>query len=278
MNLSKRAYFVINIPNSLKFQGPSCTVQNMRGGFSNKMYCSRVQFQATLSNPFDFDFEAKSADVLYFQLEEFLMPTSVQNIGIVQVISYDYDLNNETRAIDMFEATDFVSQSGNVYKLAEVLPESTETSKTSQTYFFEFQFSHIVPVGGFFRILLDDYKNNQVKITDPKSFNQNCFLIRGQLELGLDCQAGVNNDELEIIDIKCTAAVFGEKGTPKDFKMKIKITGLTNPRIRNELSVFRIFSLDSQLRIIDQNMESDQFTVKMDRVKLIKNVNIDMVN
>lgn len=160
------------------------------------------------------------------------------------MISYDYDKNNETRAIDMFEATDFFSESGPVLKLAEVLAESTETSKTKQTYFFEFQLSHIVPVGGFFRIQMDDYKNNQVKITDPAQFNQNCFLIRGNLEFGLDCRAGATIDELEFIDIKCTAAIFGDKGTPIDYKMKIKITGLTNPRIKNELSVFRIFSLD----------------------------------
>lgn len=53
-------------------------------------------------------------------VEEFMNPTSVQDIGILQVISYDYDDNNQIRAIDMYETQNIKSISGEVIKLSEV--------------------------------------------------------------------------------------------------------------------------------------------------------------
>lgn len=119
MNLSNDAYFVVNIPTSLTFQGPSCTVTN-KVGFSRLMSCSRVAHQATLYNPFDSGYDTTSASELQMTLHEFLLPTSVQDLGVIEVISYDFDANNETRAVDMFESKDLWSISGPIIKLDEV--------------------------------------------------------------------------------------------------------------------------------------------------------------
>lgn len=109
-----------------------------------------------------------------------------------------------------------------------------------------------MPVGGYFRIQFSNYKNNVVKVTDQSSFKSNCFLVTDKDEdVGIECSPGFNIDEIGFIDIKCTATLFGDKGTPKEYPLKFKVTGLTNPRIKNELSFFRIFSMDSQHRIID---------------------------
>lgn len=64
MNLSKNAFMVLVLPQTLDFQGPSCTVTNMKGGFSQKMYCQRLNYNLTLLNPFDYNFVAKSAEML----------------------------------------------------------------------------------------------------------------------------------------------------------------------------------------------------------------------
>lgn len=144
----------------------------------------------------------------------------------------------------MYESTDFMSMAGEVTKLAEVIPGSLETSEPDQIYEFQFKLQHSVPVDGFFRIEMSNYKNNMVKLTDPSSFDNNCILIEDNKEIGVECTSGQTLDELEYIDIKCSKLIFGEKGTPKDKNLKFKIKGLTNPRIKNEFSFFKIFSLD----------------------------------
>ena len=127
------AYIVINVPKTLSFQGPSCTVRDIKGDFSKEMLCSRVNHQLTLSGPFKGQFIAAKAETLSMTVEEFLLPTSVQDIGTIQVITYDLRLaKGETekkyRPIDMVELSDLRTESGAIIRLSEVEASSTVTS------------------------------------------------------------------------------------------------------------------------------------------------------
>ena len=51
--------------------------------------------------------------------------------------------------------------------------------------------------------------------------------------------------------------------TEKGEKFKFKIKGLTNPRLRNYTSFFKIYTMDEQYRYIDQNFADQQFSVEM---------------
>ena len=80
MNLGITSQIIINVPKTLEFQGPSCTVAEYKG-FSSRISCSRVGHLVNISNPLDGPLKAKSASKLTMKLEEFLMPTSAQKIG-----------------------------------------------------------------------------------------------------------------------------------------------------------------------------------------------------
>lgn len=167
ISLSTDSYIIINVPNSLEFQGPSCTVLNMHGGFSQDMSCSRVNHQITLWNPFDYKFDIENASILKMTIEEFLMPQSVFDIGTIEVITYDFR-DGEYRPIDLFEYKDLKTVSGAIFKLSEVVVDSNTTSLIDQTYIFNFKLTHSVPVGGFFSILLSEDEANGVKISNPE--------------------------------------------------------------------------------------------------------------
>jgi len=61
----------------------------MKGGLSSRMSCSRIGYDITLRNPFDYDFKASPADTLSMIVEEFLMPTSVQILGEFSITTWD---------------------------------------------------------------------------------------------------------------------------------------------------------------------------------------------
>ena len=71
---------IINVPESLEFQGPSCTVTDIAGALNKNMRCSRIGHQITLSQPFTSFFNASTAEPLSMTVAEFLMPSSVQDI------------------------------------------------------------------------------------------------------------------------------------------------------------------------------------------------------
>lgn len=77
------AYMIINVPKSLQFQGPSCTVTDIAGGLNTDMRCSRISHQITLSQPFTGFFNASTAETLSMTVAEFLMPSSVQDLGAI---------------------------------------------------------------------------------------------------------------------------------------------------------------------------------------------------
>jgi hypothetical protein len=135
-----------------------------------------------------------------------------------------------------------------------------------------------VPVDGYYRIQMLNLKNNKVQVTNTATFSNECFIIRSGTEAGLECQAGMNLDDVQHVDIKVTRAVFGERGTEKDSQIQLKVGGLTNPRIVNEFSFFKVYSLDQERRIIDQNFENQQFFVKMTKLRPISSISIDMLN
>jgi hypothetical protein len=81
MDLSADSYIILNIPNTLEFQLPSCTVTNIKGAFSQFMSCSRDGQRVTLYQPFSSPFYANQSAPLEMTIEEFLMPTSIREIG-----------------------------------------------------------------------------------------------------------------------------------------------------------------------------------------------------
>lgn len=68
MNLrGETAYMVINVPKALRFQGPSCSITDIKGDLNPDMQCTRRNNQLTLMNPFKPGlYEADKSEVLYF--------------------------------------------------------------------------------------------------------------------------------------------------------------------------------------------------------------------
>ena len=128
---------IINVPKALRFQGPSCSVTDIKGGLNPDMQCTRSSNQLTLVQPFTHIkssnnktsglFEADKSEVLYFKLHEFLLPDGVQNVGTVQVIMRDIR-DGEYRDIDLLEEKNMTTRAGEVTKLSEVAVGTKTTS------------------------------------------------------------------------------------------------------------------------------------------------------
>jgi hypothetical protein len=105
-------------------------------------------------------------------------------------------------------------------------------------------------LGGYFSILLSADNNelsgeNGVRISNAETVKRNCFLVTSNgTEKGLECNAGQTFDGRQFVNITCSRAGFGGKGTPKGASFIFKIGGLTNPRMRNFVSYFKLYTLD----------------------------------
>lgn len=112
--------------------------------------------------------------------------------------------------------------------------------------------THEVPLGGYFSILLSADRANGVRISNAETVKQNCFLVTetGQ-DRGLECNTGETADGRPFVNITCSRAGFGATGTTKGASFKFKIKGLTNPRMRNHVSYFKMYTMDPEFRYID---------------------------
>jgi hypothetical protein len=113
-------------------------VDRISGGLNPKMACSRINFELTLINPFIGKYDASNSEILKFRLQEFLMPTGVQRVGTIRVQTFDIR-DGQYRPIDMVEFNSLSTRGGKITKLSNVIPSSTETSLTDQTYIFHFK-------------------------------------------------------------------------------------------------------------------------------------------
>ena len=188
LDLDTDSYIKIIMPKTLEFQGPSCTVSEHKG-FSQQISCTRYGHEMTLFNPFDVPLRADVAERLEMTIEEFLMPTAVQDIGVIQVITYD-KREGVFRAIDQINFDNLVTRSGALTKLQDVQVTSTMTGRTDQTYTFNFQAQHKVPLNGFFSIIISETASKGVMITDAETVEKNCNLIEGTTAKGLECKTG----------------------------------------------------------------------------------------
>ena len=253
LDLNTTSYVIINIPRSLEFQGPSCTVSEQTG-FSEFISCSRFGHQITISNPFDGPYKAGVSDKLSMTLEEFLMPTAVQRIGTIEVITYDIRAG-EFRPIDQLDLTELSSVSGPIMKMSEVTVGTSITGLTDQTYIFHYKLTHSVPLNGFFSFLLSEDDSTGVMISNHETAQKSCFLVTPTGDKGLECVTGQNDAGRFFVNVTCSQAGFGPKGTLKGQEFKFKLGGLTNPRTRNLKNYFKLYSMDSYYRYIDQNFE-----------------------
>ena len=119
----------MDVPKTLDFQGPSCTVAAHRG-FSDRISCSRDGHLLNISNPFDKPLKAKTADTLFLKLEEFLMPTSVQKLGNIKLTFMDYRVG-QYREVDVIEFEDVATRPGEIQKESEVEVGSDVTSEAN---------------------------------------------------------------------------------------------------------------------------------------------------
>jgi len=71
------------------------------------------------------------------QIQEFLMPTAVKDIGTISVTTWDFR-DGQNRPIDLFEYSGLQSRSGAIVKISEVSVTSNETGAVDQTYTFNF--------------------------------------------------------------------------------------------------------------------------------------------
>ena len=197
----------------------------------------------TLFNPFDVPLRADVAERLEMTIEEFLMPTAVQDIGVIQVITYD-KREGVFRAIDQINFDNLVTRSGALTKLQDVQVTSTMTGRTDQTYTFNFQAQHKVPLNGFFSIIISETASKGVMITDAETVEKNCNLIEGTTAKGLECKTGQTQDGRYFVNITCSQSGFGPYGTSKGDSFKFRIKGLTNPRTRNLKRMFKLYTMD----------------------------------
>ena len=91
----------------------------------------------------------------------------------------------------------------------------------------------------------------------------------------IKCVTGVTEQNRSFVNITCIQSVFGNGGTAPDTKLMFKIGGLTNPRFKDFVSEFKLYTMDAQKRYIDENKTPD-FHVKMTQLKSITNVEIDV--
>lgn len=128
MDLEATSHIIIKVPKTLEFQGPSCTVAEHKG-FSDRISCSRVGHLVNISNPFDSKFVAKTASTLFLKVEEFLMPTSVQDIGNIELTFWDIK-ESQFREVDVIDFNKMKSRSGEIQKVSEVEVGTDTTSLT----------------------------------------------------------------------------------------------------------------------------------------------------
>lgn len=119
-----------------------------------------------------------------------------------------------------------------------------------------------MPLGGYFSILLSEDVANGVTVSDPVTVKNNCYLVTGATQKGVGCVSGRTEEEQRhFVNITCDKNGFGSEGVGKNASLKFKIKGLTNPRMKNKLSYFKIYTMDSQFRYIDQNFDDEKFFV-----------------
>ena len=226
--------------------------------------------------PFDDKpFVAKGAEKLEMTVEEFLMPKAVQNIGNIEVITWDIR-EGEFRQIDILDLDTLASRSGKLTKVGSgATVSSAKTSLTGQEYTFNFKMTHEVPVGGFFSILLSKNLSYGVSFSDKNVVEENCYLVEEGGDKGLKCVAGRTEEGRAFVNISCTENIFGDSGTAKGREVKFKIGGLTNPRTKGYEAVFKIYTMDKEYRYIDENPEDQRFSVKMTQLMPLASFSIE---
>ena len=180
----------------------------------------------------------------------------------------------------MVEFNSLSTRGGEITKLSDVTASSKETSLADQTYTFHFKVQHAVPLGGQFSIVLSQGEDNGVGISNVDKVEKNCFLVSetGE-EKGLDCKPGYSLERSRpYVNITCTRGGFGDVGSPAGSSFKFKISGLTNPRMRYFESLFSIYTLDTELRYIDENFEDQKFSITMTELHQMTSVTVQMSN
>jgi len=179
------------------------------------------------------------------------MPTAVQDIGNIEVVTWDKK-QGQMRPIDVIDFNDLKTESGAIEKVAGsfgVKASKDVTGLPDQTYFFQYQLKHRVPVNGYFSFLLSEDEANGVKVSDNSLVENSCYLMEGASETGkatpVKCATGVTEQGRSFVNITCIPSVFGNGGTAADSKLMFKIGGLTNPRFKDFVSEFKLYTMDA---------------------------------
>lgn len=106
---------------------------------------------------------------------------------------------------------------------------------------------------GFFSFLLSVDEATGVTISNNDTVANNCYIIRNGEPLSLECVTGETEERRSFVNITCTRAVFGNDGTAEGDIFEFRIKGLTNPRLKNMQSFFKLYTMDAKYRYIDEN-------------------------
>lgn len=106
-------------------------------GLNSDISCSRYGHELTLVQPFLVPLRAEIAEKLDITIEEFVMPTSEQDLGTLSIITYDIR-EDIFRPIDQLDVEGLRSRSGEITKIKEVESSSQVTGAFEQEYTFEF--------------------------------------------------------------------------------------------------------------------------------------------
>ena len=120
---------------------------------------------------------------------------------------------------------------------------------------------------------------NGVTVSDPVTVKNNCYVVNGASSKGVGCVSGRTElEQRHFVNITCDKNGFGADGVAKGTSLKFRIKGLTNPRMKNKLSYFKIYTMDSQFRYIDQNFDDEKFSVQMTKILPITSVTVENTN
>ena len=81
----------------------------------------------------------------------------------------------------------------------------------------------------------------------------------------IKCVSGVTEDNRSFVNITCIPDIFGYQGSEPNTNLMFKIGGLTNPRFRNWRSYFKMYTMDTTFRYIDETT-SNNFWVEMKKL------------
>ena len=192
---STPAKITIKLPETLSFNGSSCSIISRSATFSNSMSCNLSGNTATLSYIFSNRPDFEGGTPLSVTLSEIVNSPYAQDVGSFTISTYirvesAYYLQDQSNT-----AASIVRMiPGLVTKLSDIIPSSYRASQDNVQYTFELETQHTVPVGGLVRFNLPDTTSMQ-----SARLRNDCFRLNHYgRNMPLDCSGNEDQNYFDI--------------------------------------------------------------------------------